>query len=71
MINADLDRVEQAAAVGNSPLWFGEWAITTNFAATDEFLKKWADAQKLAYSKLVFAVTSCRLTLMPRWYFQG
>jgi hypothetical protein len=47
----DLNRVENDAAVGNTPLYFGEWAITTNFNATDEFLYKWADAQKLAYSK--------------------
>jgi len=39
------------AAVGNSPLWFGEWVLATQFNATDEFLCKWADAQKLAYSK--------------------
>ncbi|KAK0466792.1 glycoside hydrolase family 5 protein [Desarmillaria tabescens] len=35
----------------NSPLVFGEWALSTNFAATDEFLRKWADAQKRAYTK--------------------
>ena len=32
-------------------MWFGEWSISTNFDATDAFLKDWADAQKLAYSK--------------------
>lgn len=32
-------------------MWFGEWSISTNFNATDAFLKDWADAQKLAYSK--------------------
>lgn len=32
-------------------MWFGEWSISTNFNATDVFLKDWADAQKLAYSK--------------------
>jgi hypothetical protein len=48
-----LKRVEADAALGNSPLWFGEWAITTNFNASDAFLNKWADAQKLAYSKCV------------------
>ena len=30
---------------------FLEWALSTQFSATDEFLKKWADAQKYAYSK--------------------
>lgn len=28
-----------------------EWGLPTQFPASDEFLKKWADAQKLAYSK--------------------
>lgn len=32
-------------------MWFGEWSISTNFDATDEFLNQWADAQKLMYSK--------------------
>ncbi len=49
--DADLDRVQSDAAVGNSPLWFGEWGLPTQFQATDEFLFKWADAQKLAYSQ--------------------
>lgn len=39
------------AALGDSPLWFGEWGLPTQFNATDEFLNKWADAQKMAYSK--------------------
>ncbi|KAI0731016.1 glycoside hydrolase superfamily [Earliella scabrosa] len=47
----NLDRVERDAAVGDAPLWFGEWALPTQFSASDEFLFKWADAQKLAYSK--------------------
>jgi hypothetical protein len=37
--------------MGNSPMWYGEWAISTNFDATDEFMYKWADAQKLKYSE--------------------
>ncbi|KAG1884234.1 glycoside hydrolase family 5 protein [Suillus subluteus] len=44
-------RIQADTAVGNSPLWFGEWGLSTQFNATDEFLHKWADAQKLAYSK--------------------
>lgn len=32
-------------------MWFGEWSISTNFDATDDFLNQWADAQKLMYSK--------------------
>ncbi|KAI0343318.1 glycoside hydrolase family 5 protein [Trametopsis cervina] len=47
----NLQRVEADAALGNSPLWFGEWGLPTQFTATDAFLFKWADAQKLAYSK--------------------
>jgi len=47
----NLTKVERDAALGNSPLWFGEWSISTNFDATDDFLNKWADAQKLMYSK--------------------
>ena len=26
-----------------------EWALSTQFEATDEFLRKWADAQKFVY----------------------
>ena len=47
----DLQRVQSDAALGNSPLWFGEWALPTQFQASEEFLFKWADAQKLAYSQ--------------------
>lgn len=47
----NLDRVENAVALGNSPLWFGEWALPTQFDASEEFVHKWADAQKLAYGK--------------------
>ncbi|KAI0753516.1 glycoside hydrolase superfamily [Daedaleopsis nitida] len=47
----NLNRVEDDAAMGNTPLWFGEWALPTEFNASDEFLYKWGDAQKLAYSK--------------------
>ncbi|KAG1747935.1 glycoside hydrolase family 5 protein [Suillus paluster] len=47
----NLTRIQSDAAVGNSPLWFGEWGLSTQFNATDDFLYQWADAQKLAYSK--------------------
>ncbi|RPD58961.1 glycoside hydrolase [Lentinus tigrinus ALCF2SS1-7] len=47
----NLQRLQNDAAKGNSPLWFGEWAISTGFNATDEFLYKWADAQKHTYSQ--------------------
>ncbi|TFY51969.1 hypothetical protein EVJ58_g10275 [Rhodofomes roseus] len=47
----NLQRVQVDAEVGNTPLWFGEWGLPTQFEATDEFLSMWADAQKLAYSQ--------------------
>ncbi|KAF5357442.1 hypothetical protein D9757_011587 [Collybiopsis confluens] len=47
----NLNRVAADAALGNSPLWFGEWGLPTQFDATDAFLQGWADAQKLAYSQ--------------------
>lgn len=49
--STDLDRVQADAALGDTPLWFGEWGLPTQFNATDDFLFKWADAQKLAYSQ--------------------
>ncbi|KIK98196.1 glycoside hydrolase family 5 protein [Paxillus rubicundulus Ve08.2h10] len=47
----NLQRIQNDAAVGDSPLWFGEWGLPTQFNATDEFLYQWADAQKWAYSQ--------------------
>lgn len=47
----NLQRVQADAKLGNAPLFFGEWGLPTQFNATDEFLNKWADAQKLAYSE--------------------
>ncbi|KAJ7065268.1 glycoside hydrolase family 5 protein [Mycena amicta] len=47
----NLNRVQADAALGDSPLWFGEWGLPTQFDATDDFLIQWADAQKLAYSQ--------------------
>jgi hypothetical protein len=47
----NLDRIQNDAALGNSPLWFGEWGLSTQFNATDAFLVKWADAQKYSYGK--------------------
>jgi aryl-phospho-beta-D-glucosidase BglC (GH1 family) len=47
----NLQRIQNDAALGNSPLWFGEWGLPTQFNATDDFLYKWADAQKWAYSQ--------------------
>ncbi|KAJ3868466.1 glycoside hydrolase family 5 protein [Lentinula novae-zelandiae] len=47
----NLGRVQADAVLGDSPLWFGEWGLPTQFDATDMFLQEWADAQKLAYSQ--------------------
>ncbi|KAF9483040.1 glycoside hydrolase family 5 protein [Pholiota conissans] len=47
----NLNRIQSDAALGNTPLWFGEWGLPTQFSASDEFLFKWADAQKFSYSK--------------------
>jgi hypothetical protein len=47
----DRQVLKAAAAVNDTPMWVGEWALSTNFNATDDFMKKWADAQKLAYSQ--------------------
>ncbi|KAK2467375.1 hypothetical protein APHAL10511_000610 [Amanita phalloides] len=44
-------QVTRDAQVGNTPLVFGEWSLTTGFIASDSFLRQWADAQKLAYSQ--------------------
>ena len=50
-ILSDLQRIQADAALGDSPLWFGEWGLPTQFNATNAFLYQWADAQKWAYSK--------------------
>ncbi|KIJ65456.1 glycoside hydrolase family 5 protein [Hydnomerulius pinastri MD-312] len=47
----NLQRIQADAALGNSPLWFGEWGLPTQFTATSDFLYQWADAQKWAYSQ--------------------
>lgn len=49
----NLKRIQTDAALGNSPLFFGEWSLATQFNAnaSDAFMKQWADAQKLAYGK--------------------
>lgn len=43
--------VQSDAELNNKPLWYGEWGLSTQFNATDEFLHNWADAQKLTYSQ--------------------
>ncbi|KAK0457249.1 glycoside hydrolase family 5 protein [Desarmillaria tabescens] len=47
----NLPFLEDDAALGNNPVVFGEWSLSTQFTATDEFLYKFADAQKLAFTK--------------------
>jgi hypothetical protein len=41
--------IQRDVAAGNIPVWYGEFSLATQFNATDEFLRKWADAQKLMY----------------------
>ncbi|KAL1738200.1 glycoside hydrolase superfamily [Schizophyllum fasciatum] len=76
----NLQRVPDDAALGNSPLVFGEWGLSTQFGASDAFLRKWADAQKLAYTKGAgwifwnFKIEKSRLagSLSRQWsYFDG
>ncbi|KAI6041892.1 glycoside hydrolase family 5 protein [Pisolithus marmoratus] len=43
--------IQHEAALGNSPLWVGEWGLPTEFYPSDSFLKQWGDAQKWAYSQ--------------------
>ncbi len=41
-----------------------EWGLPTQFQATDDFLVKWADAQKFSYSKDAgWIVSSCSSSL--------
>ena len=47
----DRNIVQPAAAAKNTPLMVGEWALSTQFNAAEDFLPKWADAQKLLYSQ--------------------
>ena len=46
-----IDRKIVQPATKNTPLVVGEWALSTQFDATEDFLYKWADAQKLLYSQ--------------------
>ncbi|CAE6498075.1 unnamed protein product [Rhizoctonia solani] len=39
-----------AREANNSPLVFGEWSLATNFNASKEFLRDWADAQRFIYA---------------------
>jgi hypothetical protein len=48
---ADRNDTQIDALTRNTPMWYGEWALSTNFNATDDFMCKWADAQKLKYSE--------------------
>ena len=47
----------------NSPLLFGEWSLATQFGTSDSFRTKWADAQKMAYSKGAGWIVSAILTI--------
>ncbi|VDC00954.1 unnamed protein product [Peniophora sp. CBMAI 1063] len=47
----NLDRIKNAKKSADTPLWFGEWSLGTNFNANDTFTRDWADAQKMAFSQ--------------------
>lgn len=47
----NLNRLEVDQGLANVPMWFGEWSLATQFDASDAFLNKWADAQKLMYGE--------------------
>jgi glucan endo-1,6-beta-glucosidase len=47
----NLKRIENDKALGNSPLWFGEWSLATQFGGDDSFMRDWADVQKLKYGE--------------------
>ena len=47
----DTNRIQIDQQQGNTPVWCGEWSLATQFDASDDFLKQWADAQKLAWSQ--------------------
>jgi hypothetical protein len=67
MVVTDRNDTQKDALLGNAPLWFGEWALSTNFNATDEFMCKWADAQKLKYSESSgWLVRSSLAPFLPR-----
>ncbi|QRW22470.1 Cellulase (glycosyl hydrolase family 5 protein) [Rhizoctonia solani] len=44
------DRVKNAYADNNNPLVFGEWSLATNFDASEDFIRDWADAQRYIYA---------------------
>ncbi|KAH9991331.1 glycoside hydrolase superfamily [Russula compacta] len=43
--------IQEDVSAGNTPAWYGEFSLGTEFNATDDFLIKWADAQKLMFSQ--------------------
>ena len=57
----NLDRIKNAKKSGDTPLWFGEWSLGTNFNANDTFTRDWADAQKMAFSQGAGWIVRCLL----------
>lgn len=47
----DRNDIQRDTEAGNTPVWYGEFSLATQFNATDDFLREWADAQKLVYSQ--------------------
>ncbi|KAF8307358.1 glycoside hydrolase [Clavulina sp. PMI_390] len=50
-VMCNLTKVADEAAIGDAPMVFGEWSVATNFNTTDDFIRDYGDAQKLAYSQ--------------------
>ncbi|EJT98876.1 glycoside hydrolase family 5 protein [Dacryopinax primogenitus] len=47
----NMNRTLQSAAIGDAPMWFGEWSLAVNFNTTNSFLQQWSDSQKFIYSQ--------------------
>ncbi|KZT58409.1 glycoside hydrolase family 5 protein [Calocera cornea HHB12733] len=47
----NVQRTEQSAAIGDAPMFFGEWSLCTNFDSDNAFLQQWSDSQKLIYGQ--------------------
>ncbi|KAI0271117.1 hypothetical protein BGY98DRAFT_206241 [Russula aff. rugulosa BPL654] len=69
--------IQRDTEAGNTPVWYGEFSLATQFNATDDFLCKWADAQKLMYSQNAGWLfwnfkTECTSSYARQWsYFEG
>ncbi|KZO99801.1 glycoside hydrolase family 5 protein [Calocera viscosa TUFC12733] len=46
-----IQRTQQSAAIGDAPMFYGEWSLCTNFDSNNTFLQQWSDSQKLIYGQ--------------------